>query len=528
MCQGTTFLNYVAAGYPLLWVETHEEFRAMTVFAKEMEMTKDKYSLYSWDRIDGIKIRELVENTEEGNKELHSTLIEEEGLNDVHVALQWAGSTTEHGMSDNSILFLLDYHHYIKEDTVSRKIRNLINAFKAQGRMLVIISHKVDIPPEIEKEITVIPFGLPDRDQLKITLKSVCEDASAPYPEDDKTLLDAALGMTCLESENAYSLSLREKKCFDPKLVRREKAAIVKKTGLLEVIQSEEGIDDIGGLNNLKLWLQAREGCFSKEAEEFGIKPPKGLLLVGVPGTGKSLSAKVVASIFQRTLLRLDMGRIMGSYVGESEGNFRKCLQIAEAIAPDILWIDELEKSFGGAGSDGQHETSKRIFSSFLTWLQEKTADVFIVATANNVTALPPELLRRFDTIFWVDVPDTNEQRIEILDIQLRKVGHQNDKLDHELLARTCEGFTGSEIETWVKEALVHAFQQGQELTDQAFLDCLKNVTPISILMREDIEASRVWARSRGVKWASVKEEELEKTPIVFKKTKRKLELDLK
>jgi len=527
MCKGTTFLNYVAAGYPLLWVETHEEFRAMTVFAKEMEMTKEKYNLYSWDRIDGIKKRELIED-KEGNKELCSKLLEEEGLNDVHIALQWAGSTTEHSMGDNSILFLLDYHHYIKEDTVSRKIRNLINAFKAQGRMLVIISHKVDIPPEIEKEITVIPFGLPDRDHLKITLKGVCEDADAPYPEDDKILLDAALGMTCLESENAYSLSLREKKCFDPKLIRREKATIVKKTGLLEVIQSEEGIDDIGGLNNLKLWLQAREGCFSKAAEDFGIKPPKGLLLVGVPGTGKSLSAKVVASIFQRALLRLDMGRIFGSYVGESEGNFRKCLQIAEAIAPDILWIDELEKSFGGAGSDGQHETSKRIFSSFLTWMEEKIADVFIVATANNVTALPAELLRRFDTIFWVDVPDSIKQRIEILDIHLRKVGHQNDILDREKLAETCEGFTGSEIKKWVEAALVRAFQQGHKLTEQAFLDVHKDVTPISILMKSDIDASRKWAETHGVKWASVKDEELEKTPIVLKRTKRKLDLDLK
>lgn len=332
--------------------------------------------------------------------------------------------------------------------------------------------------------------------------------------------------MTSLEAENAYSLSLREKKRFSPKLIRREKATIVKKTGLLEVIQSDEGIDDIGGLNNLKMWLQAREKCFSKAAEEFGIKPPKGLLLVGVPGTGKSLSAKVVASIFQRALLRLDMGRIFGSYVGESEGNFRKCLQIAEAIAPDTLWIDELEKSFGGAGQDGQHETGKRVFSTFLTWMEEKTADVFIVATANNVTALPAALLRRFDTIFWVDIPDTVEQRIEILDIHLRKVGHQDDKLDREKLAKACEGFTGDEIKKWVEAALVRAFQQGQGLTEQAFLDVHKDVTPISTLMKDEIDSSRQWAKSHGVKWASVKEEELEKSPIL-KKVKRKLDLEL-
>lgn len=519
MSKSPIFLNYVAAGYPLLWIQTHEEFRTMTAFAREMKKAKDSYKLYSWDVIDGIKKREIEDN------EFKSAKLDEEGLNDVMVALQWAAS--DKGMEDNSILFLLDYHHYVKKDIIIRKIRNIIPTFKATGKVLVILSHTVDIPPELEKETTVVIFGLPDTDELRITLKSVCESAEAPYPKEDEDLLDAARGMTSLEAENAFSLSLREKKSFDSELIRREKAAIVKKTKLLEVIETKESINDIGGLNNLKTWLQTRQNCFTKEAQDFGIKPPKGLLLVGVPGTGKSLSAKVVASIFHRTLLRLDVGKVYGQYVGESESNIRKCLDIADAVAPTILWIDELEKSFSGVkgNGDGGHETSKRVFSTFLTWLAEKTTDVFIVATANNVHALPPELLRsgRFEVIFWVDVPDTDAQRKEILDIHLKKVGHEKDILDRNLLSKKCNGFTGAEIEVWVRNALIQAFQQGHNLTEQDFINVFKEVTPISVLMKDDIDESRKWAQCHGVKYASVKEEEIEKS---FVTKKRKISLD--
>lgn len=518
MCNNTVFLNHVAAGHPFLWVQTHEEYRAMTEFSKEMEKAREKYSIYSWDRVDAVKERVIKDGI------LSTANVDVEGLDDFMMVLQWASSTK--GMGNNSILFLLDYHHYIKKDMISRKIRNLIPIFKANGKVLVIITHSMDIPVELEKEVAVIPFTLPDDEALKITLKSVCESAETDYPENDKALIDAALGMTAFEAENAFSLSLIEKKCFDPKLVRREKAAIVKKTQLLEVIETREDINNIGGLNNLKEWLKARENCFTKKASEFGITPPKGILLVGVPGTGKSLSAKVIATVFQRALLRLDMGKVYGSYVGESEGNIRKCLEIAEAVAPCYLWIDELEKSFSGTKGAEGHETSKRVFSTFLTWLQEKTSDVFIVATANNVHALPPELLRsgRFDTIFWVDVPATNKEREEILQIQLNKVGHGKDKLDFNALAKTCEGLTGAEIEVWVKEALVNAFQNSRELTNGDFMEVLKEITPISVLMKEDIEESREWAQKRGVKYASINDNS--DTPVFISEKKRKLSIN--
>lgn len=506
MSSKPIFLNYVLAGYPLLWVETYEEFRAITTFAKEMSQAKEEYNLYSWDRVDGVKIRRIE------NDVLKSAKVEVEGLDDPLVVLDWAASKE---MSDDSILFLQDYHHYAKKDSVSRKIRNLIPSFKAKGKVLVIISHTVDIPDEIEKEITVIPFRLPDIKELKNTLKSVCESANAPYPKTGKDLpiLQAALGMTSFEAENAFSVSLIENKAFDVGTVNREKAAIVKKTGLLEVVEVKETINDVGGLNNLKAWLTAREDCFSEKAQEFGIAPPKGLLLVGIPGTGKSLSAKCVANLWKRPLLRLDMGKVFGSYVGESESNIRKCLDIAEAVAPCCLWIDELEKSFSGTKGSGSdtHEVSKRVYSTFLTWLQEKTSDVFIVATANDVESLDPALLRggRLDTIFWVDLPDS-KQREEIITIHLAKVGRKPKNFDIKKLAKASEKFTGAEIEVWLKEALVYAFQHGHELCDQDLLDVKGEVTPIATLMAEDIKRSRRWAEERKVKLASIGTEELE------------------
>ncbi len=496
------FLNYVLSGYPLLWVETYEEHRALTTLAQELQEAKGGRNLYSWDRINGIKLHKFEE--EEGRTVLSSTKITKDKipLDDPIVGLKWA----EKDMPENSVLILLDYHHYAKKDMNSRMIRNLVPTFKAMGKVLAVVSHTVDIPHEIEKEITIINFELPDIDELRITLKSVCESAEAPYPEDDLAILEAGLGMTAFEAENAFALSLREKKEFNVRVVNREKASIVKKTGLLEVIDEPETVDDIGGLDNLKNWLGAREHCFTTKAKEFGITAPKGLLLIGVPGSGKSLSAKVVANILNRPLLRLDMGKVFGSLVGESEGNIRKCLAIAEAVAPCCLWIDELEKSFSGmkGGNGDGHGTNKRVFASFLTWLQEKKKDVFIVATANDVSAIPGEMIRggRFDKIFWVDLPG-EKQREEILNIHIKKKDRKPKDFDMKKLIKSCEQFTGAEIEVWVKESLVTSFGKGRDLCTEDMIETSKTIIPIAHLMAEDIESSRQWAKERGVTFAS-------------------------
>ena len=540
------FLPYVMAGYPLLWINTYEESRAMTVFAKELEASKEEYNFYSWDRGSGIKIHEFK------NKILSSSRVDIPNSDDPVIVMDWANTfpvlkqdkngndipisekeykenPAQYGLPENSILFLKDFHHYCKKDIISRQIKNLITPFRAVGKVLVILSHTVDIPPEFEKEITVINFKLPDVNHLRIVLKGVCEAASSPerecpYPKDDEAILKASLGMTAFEAENTFSLSIIEEKKFDVSVICREKAAIVKKTGLLEVIEPDVTLDDVGGLENLKDWLEARKNCFSEKARKYGITPPKGILLIGTPGTGKSLIAKAVASAWNRPLLRLEMGKVFGGIVGESESNLRKCLHIAESISPCILYIDELEKAFAGAKSgSGDSGVTRRLFGSFLTWLQEKTADVFLVATANNVSDLPPELLRggRFDSIFWVDLPE-DEQRREIISIHLKKVKRPTALYNIERLAEVSTGFSGAEIEVWIKEALVKAYQIGQELQDKHLLDTVTEITPISVLMKAQIEESKTWANDHGVKFASRKVVATEPQPEVEGKRKIK------
>lgn len=501
MCK-KIFTNYVHAGYPLLWVQSHEEYRVLLNFVNELNNLEDDYSIFTWDRIDKIKEYKF-------DKELTSSNVDADiPLEDPLVALTWA----EKEMPENSVLLLKDFHNYVKKDMVNRKIRNLIPLFKATHKILALISYTVDIPHELEKEITVIKFDLPNADELRDVLKGSYESAlesniPIKYPKDDTSIIEAALGMTYLEAENAFSLSLVEENKFDVSLINREKASIVKKTGLLEVIPVHENIQDIGGLDKLKSWLTARSNCFTSKAKEFGIKPPKGMLISGIPGTGKSLTAKVTANILKRPLLRLDMGKVFGSYVGESESNIRRCLDIAEAVAPSCLWLDEIEKSFSGLkdGGNNAHETTKRVLSTFLTWMQEKTADVFIVATANSVSAIPPEMLRggRFDKLFWVDLPNT-AQRKEIIEIHLKKVKRKPESFNMIELIKASKNFTGAEIEVWIAEGLVTAFEKGlKDINTDVLIKTSKEIVPIAQLMSDDIEKSRKWASERGVTEAS-------------------------
>lgn len=514
MCK-PLFLNYVLSSYPLLWVETHEEFRAMTSFASELKSTKrtQNFQIFSWDCIDGIKAHQFKDGVLQSRPVQSGVDLD---LSDSLTCLSWA----QKNLPEDSVLFLKDYHPWVIREPNVRKIRNMISDLKATCRSLVIISHTVRIPPELEKEITVIPFDLPGADSLKIVLKSICEAASRDsqgnivkedvdklYPKDtEEKVIRASQGMTSFEAENAFSVALTEKGCFDPAVIRREKAAVVKKTGLLEVMNTDVDLDQIGGLENLKEWLLARKVCFSDKAREFGIaRRPRGALLLGVPGCGKSLMAKATSRILERPLLRLDVGTIFSAYQGESESRLRQVLRIAEAVAPCNLFIDELEKAFAGTkeGDSDGHGTTKRVFGTWLTWMQEHTEDVFIIATANDVTSLPAPLLRaqRFDVIFWVDLPGTKE-REDILKIHLKKAKQDPAKFDLPKLAEACDTFSGAEIETWVQEAMVCAFaRQAQALATQDLMSTIKEVTPISQI--SDIQGSRDWAKSHGVKYAS-------------------------
>jgi SpoVK/Ycf46/Vps4 family AAA+-type ATPase len=274
----------------------------------------------------------------------------------------------------------------------------------------------------------------------------------------------------------------------------------VRKSGVLEYYDASETMQDVGGLDLLKDWLRKRRAAFSQEARAFGLPAPKGVLLLGVQGTGKSLSAKAIANLWNLPMLRLDVGRVFGSLVGASEANMRAAIRTAEAVAPCILWIDELEKGFAGVQGSGVSDsgTTARVFATFLTWMQDKRAPVFVVATANDVSQLPPELLRkgRFDEIFFIDLP-TAAEREQIFAIHLRKRGRDPQHYDLKRLAAATEGFSGAEIEQVVVAGLFTAFDAGRELTTDDMLEEVRHTVPLAVMMREEIEELRTWAQLR-------------------------------
>jgi SpoVK/Ycf46/Vps4 family AAA+-type ATPase len=325
--------------------------------------------------------------------------------------------------------------------------------------------------------------------------------------EHREKILDAASGMTTIEAENAMALSVVQTKKVDQTMVAREKAQVVKKNGLLEIIESKETLESIGGLDVLKDWLVKRKEGFSQKAIEYGLPTPKGLLIVGISGAGKSLTAKATAQVLGVPLLKLDAGRIFGGLVGQSEGNLRSMLQTAEAIAPCCLWIDELEKGFSGSRSSNSTDggTSARVFGSFISWMQEKKSPVFIVATANDVSQLPPELLRkgRFDELFFVDLPNQSE-RESIWAIQIQKYGRDAKDYDLVQLAKATDGLTGSEIENVFVDALFQAFEEQKEPTDLTIAQVLNDFVPLSKLMAEQITGLRQWSKGRARSATSV------------------------
>jgi hypothetical protein len=336
------FRTYIKAGYPLLWIKSHEEQRVLSecvhlldgIEVSDSNGNKDTYKMYRWDIADGIRTLNLVNGDMISGDPIENT------ATDPLRPLAWLDEEAE----DNTILFLGDYHPYLAKEfqdstLITRKIRNLSSKFKAQGKALVILSAGVTIPMELDKEMTLIDYKLPGRDELKTVLRELCQALETPYPHNDEAVIDASQGMTLIEAENAYAAAYQETGEFDTTIILREKATIVRKSGILEVIETKESLSDVGGLENMKEWLTTRAESFTKEARDFGIEPPKGMLLIGVPGSGKSLAIKSIASAWHRTCLRLDMGRIFGSLVGESENNMQNVLEIAAASAPCILWI---------------------------------------------------------------------------------------------------------------------------------------------------------------------------------------------
>jgi ATP-dependent 26S proteasome regulatory subunit len=409
-------------------------------------------------------------------------------------------------------LFVLrDFHAFVNDPTVVRKLRDLAHDLRKTQKNVFLLSPVTKIPPELEKDLCIVDWDLPNRRELTKVVEDLaqqlpqgCEPGLAKDADGREQIVDAALGLTLMEAENVIAKSIVRHKTFHLPTVLAEKKHIIRKSGILEYYEAEESLDGIGGLEILKQWLVKRRHAFTSEARDFGLPLPKGILLLGVPGCGKSLTAKAVGAAWQMPLLRLDVGKIFGGLVGASEENMRKALKTAEAVAPSVLWLDEIEKGLSGTGSSNMSDggTTSRVFGTFVTWMQEKTAPVFVIATANDVRSLPPELLRkgRFDEIFFVDLP-TQEERTEILKIHLKKKGREIAHLDLGRLMEATPDFSGSEIETVVVSALYEAFDADPHVrtlsTDQ-LLHAAKEIVPLAVTMQEKIADMREWAKTRA------------------------------
>ena len=410
-----------------------------------------------------------------------------------------------HSSDEDGVWLLEDFQPFLREEhhPLLRWLREIARLPASPRKVVVLSTPLPGLPMDLRKEIPTIELDLPGVGDLRVVL----QDAAAALgvrASSDEALLDAARGLTVMEARLAFGKAAAELGRLDHgavPLVAQEKERIIKQSEVLEYYPTDARLTDVGGLDQLKEWLDRRGRAFGAGARDFGLDAPKGVLLLGVQGCGKSLLAKAIAATWQFPLLRFDMGKVFGGIVGQSEGNIRTALQVAQALAPCVLWIDEIEKGLAGMGSSDQTDggTTARVVGTLLTWMQEKKDPVFVVATANRIDMLPPELLRkgRFDEIFFVDLP-TRAIREEILSIHLNK--KRRDPKDFALadLAARSVGFSGAELEEAVREGLYDAFAEGRELHSDHIARALDKTFPLSRTMRDQIDNLRQWAKVRA------------------------------
>lgn len=518
------------AGYAGIYLVSNEDMRSQREIKEAAKLLNRKLFTWTLGRglvEDGVKSRAPMGNTEDPA-----------GMLDT---LTKVNDRDKPVLPEECIVVLRLGHHILDDPLIQSKLLDIIPIFKMTKRMLVVLAPVIKLPLEIEKEFAMIETQLPGKTQLLEVLDGIIEgsnlpEALRPSPERREELVEAALGLTTNEAENAMSLSIVKPRIairaaikheyprvsaeeadrlalsrstmdviWDPKVVMEEKCAALKKTGLLEYIPVRpEGLNQVGGLRNLKEWVRKRKNAFTQRARDFGLPPPKGMLCVGPAGAGKSLCAKAISGELLMPLLRLDMGKMFGSLVGQSEANIRMAIQVAEALSPCILWIDEVEKGLAGSSAGALDSgVGARVLGTILTWMQEKTSSVFVYATANDVTALPPEFLRkgRFDEMFSVNLPNERERK-EILDIHIKKRGREalltSGKIDTAFFAKeTLEGFSGAEIEAGIVEAMYAAFDAGKDLNSFDLQEAFDATMPLSKTMKEKLAKLSEWCKDR-------------------------------
>lgn len=480
MNTATKVTNYCKAGYSGLYIVSHEETRVQAEVKAACESIG--YKLHCWTLTQGISVIDGAE-----------TAVIPDTQDPV------AAMDAFMSLPEKSLLLLLDFHAMFTDPNpmLVRKVKDALAVGRANSKTLVLVGPVVKVPIEIEKLVTVIEFTLPDRETLDSILSSIADSAKVAVNGNRDAILDAAAGLTTSEAEDAFALSVVEEHDFVPAVVFREKSNTVKKNGMLEILEPKTTLGDIGGLENLKDHLNSIKGLFGKAARDYGLPTPRGIITVGQPGTGKSLTATATAAVFGIPLLRLEAGRLFGSLVGQSESNWRTTFATARAMRPCILWIDEVDGLFSGMGSSGGSTdggTTQRVLKAILQDMQMAGDGIFFMFTANDVDCLPDPLIDRLD-VWSVDLPNA-EERAAIWRIHIRKPrenspGRNPVKFDLGALATATDGFSGRQIEqVWLK-AMTVAFNAGRETkTDDALAVC-KATVPTSKLMAEQIERRR-------------------------------------
>ena len=476
-----TLTHYLRAGYPGIALTTHEESRAYAEISAAAQSLERP--LFHWSISSGLT--DVSKGTSQELDEIDVLRLD---------------------LPPGAVLVLFDYHLHLSGEPHPPLVRALKEALVAAKqcdipKALIFVGCRTQFPAEVEKLIVNIDLELPSRETLATVLTTVLSTNGLPVPPDIDPAVTALCGLTTTEAENAVALSLITQGRLDPATLYAEKASAVKKTGLMELHQPAHSLADIGGMDGIKAWLAERRDDFSIAARDYGIAPPRGILMAGLPGTGKTEICKGISAYLGLPLIRVITASIMAPHVGETEANFRLVKETAERIAPCILWFDEIEKAFAGVESSGKTDggTLKRIFGELLTWMSEATKGVLIVASANDVSDLDPALMRRFDETFWVDLPSLRD-RTEIWTIMARRYGHGQDlkEADFAAFAAASNQWTGAEIKGAYNNALRLGYRAGRpHLLPQDVMDAIANVTPLARQQPDKIKALRDWSQGR-------------------------------
>ena len=484
------FTLFLKARYPIIYINTIEEDRVEYVIRKNIKTNLNR-SIYTWDFVDGYTNNPNNEGFGKRNPLQALELVER--LN-----------------AETPALFLLkDFNRFLTDLSISRKLRNISRTLKLQPKTIIIIASELTIPRELQDLITVLEFQLPLQDEINQELSRLISSLNITVDSSlFESLARACQGLSLERIRRVLSKIIATYKKIDNNSISvllSEKKQIISQTEILEYYSVTEKITNVGGLNNLKEWLKKRRKAFSIQAYNYGLPTPRGLLLIGIQGTGKSLAAKAIADEWQLPLLKLDVGKLFGGIVGESESRLRQMINVAETISPCILWIDEIDKAFTNSESKGDSGTSNRILATFISWLSEKTRPVFVIATANSIEFLPLEIIRkgRFDEIFFLDLPNQSE-REDIFKIHIREFRPDSWKsFDYSILAKESELFSGAEIRQTIIEAMYYAFYEKREFITHDICLALKELIPLASLENNQMIKLQNWASSGQIRLAS-------------------------